>query len=121
MTLLQRDANSRAGAKRHNERGDLTYLQTSDFGLQNFNSEICDLKSEISHSPLKTEPGRDLEGARPTGSEGLAHALIGLAECGGHNQVVVEVRQVRYVENIEHLADDPQLCPRRQTERFRQP
>ena len=77
-------------------------------------------RAPLRRSTLETEPRGNLERARSTRTERLAHALVGFAECSRHDQVVVEVGQVRHVEDVEDLTDHTQLGLRWQTERLGQ-
>src|SRR3954447_13472686 len=52
-----------------------------------------------SRERLEREPPRELERARSAGPERLPHALVRLPERAWHEQVVVEVGEVRGVED----------------------
>src|SRR5438093_7372263 len=72
-------------------------------------------------SSSEADPRRELKCPRPAGAERLAHALVRLPECRRHHEVVVEVRQVRDIENVEDLADQPQFSPLGELDGFHHP
>src|SRR2546426_12820210 len=76
---------------------------------------------ETRSSLLEAKPRGELKCARPAGAERLPHALVRLPERRRDDEVEVEVRQVRGVEDVEHLADQTKLGPSRQRDRLHDP
>ena len=68
---------------------------------------------------LELDPGRELEGARSAGPKGLTNPLVRLAEHTGRAQeIVVDVRHIAGVKDIESFTDKAKSIAFPETERF---
>src|SRR6516225_137931 len=67
----------------------------------------------------KAQPCTNLKRARTAGSKRLADALVRFPERRGHDEVVVEIRKVRDVEDVEAFADETKIGPRPERDRLR--
>src|SRR5262249_18414454 len=81
---------------------------------------VNDKSRSVNPMPLlEHDSGRDLEGARSAGSKGLTNPLVRMAEHARvAEEVVVEVRHVAGVEDIECFTDKAKLIAFAEFERF---
>src|SRR5215831_9433952 len=63
----------------------------------------------IGSNPLELEPSRELERARSARSKRLPDTLVRKTESLRRYQVEAKVRNVTDVEDVEHLANQPQF------------
>src|SRR2546427_10297679 len=80
-------------------------LKVFFFVLSCFRGFVIVRVYETRSSLLEAKPRGELKCARPAGAERLPHALVRLPERRRDDEVEVEVRQVRGIEDVEHLAD----------------